>query len=264
MQDLLNSTAGSQQLDRLVRKRLLCAFDFDGTLAPIVSKPEAARLPAHIKTELLELQRFAPVAIITGRALDDIRPRLEFEPDFLIGNHGIEGLPGADSAAAAERHLSVCAAWRKQLETLLAAEYPDPGVQVEDKRFSLSVHFRHAQAAERAQADLQPLLMSLKPTPRVVGGKCVFNLMPEDSGNKGTGMVTLIEETGASGAIYVGDDVTDEDVFNVQRDDLLSVRVQELSTSAADFFVPDLDDMPLLLQSLTKRLAAQGARNWLA
>ena len=220
-------------------------------------------LPDATRALLLALQRHAPVAIITGRAVADIQPRLGFVPDLLVGNHGLEGVPGARAATAAEYHRSVCAQWRHQLERLLAAEYPDPGVQVEDKRYSLSVHYRHAQAAERAQADLEPLLAGLDPAPRLVAGKCVFNLMPPGAGHKGTALEQLIEEVDARAAIYVGDDVTDEDAFRVQRQELLSVRVEHSAASAAPYFLQHIDEMAQLLQMLNERLAACGARNWL-
>lgn len=262
MQNLFSSSEGLQRLERLAGQRLLCAFDFDGTLAPIVSKPEDAQLPSSLRRQLLALQLHAPLAIITGRALADITPRLGFAPDFLIGNHGLEGLPGERAAATAAYQRSVCAGWRVQLDALLAADYPDPGVQVEDKRYSLSVHYRHAQAAERAHHDLEPLLASLEPAPRLVGGKCVFNLMPPDAGDKGSALLQLVEEIGAEGALYAGDDVTDEDVFRLTRDDLLAVRVEVSETSAAPFFVPRFEDVPQLLQLLCERLAAHRARNW--
>jgi trehalose 6-phosphate phosphatase len=264
MLHLLNTREGMQRLDEVVGHGLLCAFDFDGTLAPIVEQPQEVRLPEFMRGHLLALQRHAPVAIITGRALADIAPRLGFTPDILIGNHGLEGVPGERAAADAEYHRAVCAAWRGQLDKLLAAEYPDPGVQIEDKRYSLSVHYRHAQAAARAEDDLAPLLATLDPAPRLVAGKCVFNLMPPGAGDKGSALARAMEEIGARGALYVGDDVTDEDVFRVRRADLLSVRVEPSETSAAPYFLQHIGEMPRLLQALAGPLAARGARNWLA
>lgn len=255
MQPLLDSEQGRLALARYAVPGLLCAFDFDGTLAPIVADPSAVRLPQQVRDQLQALQRHAPVAIITGRAVDDIAPRLGFDPDFLIGNHGMEGLPGEAAAAEAQQHLAICAAWRAQLDSLLAAEYPDPGVQIEDKRFSLSVHYRHAQAAERAQQDLEPLLATLDPPPRLVAGKCVLNLMPPGAADKGRALEQVMQHLGAVRALYVGDDVTDEDVFRLARPDVLSVRIELSQASRAAYYLEHIDHMPRLLDALLQRLA---------
>lgn len=264
MLHLLNTREGMQRLDQAIGQGLLCAFDFDGTLAPIVEQPQDARLPEPTRDQLLALQRHAPVAIITGRALADITPRLGFVPDLLIGNHGLEGVPGARAIAEAEHHRAVCTGWRMQLDKLLAAEYPDPGVQIEDKQYSLSVHYRHAQAAARAEDDLGPLLATLDPAPRLVAGKCVFNLMPPGAGNKGSALERTMEEISGRQAIYVGDDVTDEDVFRMERAEWLSVRIEPSKTSAAPYFLQHIGETPDLLRALIERLAACGACNWLA
>jgi trehalose 6-phosphate phosphatase len=73
----------------------------------------------------------------------------------------------------------------------------------------------------------------------------------------------LMAITGALGAIYVGDDVTDEDVFRLKRHDVLSVRVEQATDSAAEFFLDRPDDILALLQELTARLCAVHARNWM-
>lgn len=255
---LLYSEAGHSRLDDIAGPGLLCAFDFDGTLAPIVSQPDQAHLPAQIRQHLVDLQEVAPVAIITGRAVDDIHRRLGFDPDFIIGNHGMEGVPGRE--ADAERHHAQCGAWR----TRLAAQLPriDPGIELEDKRYSLSVHYRRAQDPHAAAARLPELFAALTPAPRVVAGKYVFNLMPQDAAHKGTALAHLMTMTGARCALYAGDDVTDEDVFRLARPDILTIRVEHAPHSAADFFVPHLRDVAELLADLVARLRAAGAANW--
>ncbi|HEY4542286.1 MAG TPA: trehalose-phosphatase [Noviherbaspirillum sp.] len=263
MQHLLDTPAGRARLDQAVADRLLCAFDFDGTLAPLVSRPEEARLPEATREQLQALQRHVPVAIITGRAIADIAPRLGFKPDILIGNHGLEGVPGVHAAALAEEHQRVCKAWRLQLEELLSAEYPDPRIQVEDKTYSLSVHYRHAQAAQRAERELASLLAALDPAPRLVAGKCVFNVMPPGAGNKGSALLQTMEEIGALQALYAGDDVTDEDVFRLGHPSILAVRIEFSTRSAAPYFLKELMEMNALLHAVCARLSSCNARNWL-
>jgi trehalose 6-phosphate phosphatase len=102
----------------------------------------------------------------------------------------------------------------------------------------------------------------LTPAPRIVSGKYIFNLLPEDAVHKGSALEQLLRATGANGAIYVGDDVTDEDVFRLRRGDVLSVRVEPEADSAAPFFLERRQDMPQLLDALIARLRALQARNW--
>ena len=257
---MLFSGAGQKRLEEIARPGLLCAFDFDGTLAPLVAVPDNARLPAHIRKRLLALSAYAPVAIITGRSLEDIRTRLGFEPDFVVGNHGLEGVPGWEAESA--QHRDMCAGWMMQLAGILKQRLDDPGVQLEDKRYSLSVHYRMARDPQQAARTLESFFSKLSPPPRVVGGKYVFNLLAEDARNKGVALERLMQASGARNAIYVGDDVTDEDVFRLRRPDVLSVRVERHAETAADFFLEQPEDIVQLLDELIERLRAAGAGNW--
>lgn len=256
MQSLF-SHDGTRRLDEIVGPGLLCAFDFDGTLAPIVPHPDQARLPEDIRGRLTALSRHAPLAIITGRSVDDIAARLGFVPDFTIGNHGMEGVPGWEAQAA--RHKAICAGWHRQLADLLRQPAADPGIMLEDKRYSLSVHYRQAHDPAHAAAWLEDQFRRLSPAPRVVAGKFVFNLLAQDACNKGSALEALMRICGAPAAIYVGDDVTDEDVFRLRRPDVLSVRIEQASASAADFFLPQPADILWLLDELAGRLRAAGA-----
>lgn len=257
---LLFSETGRQRLDEVARPGLLCAFDFDGTLAPIVAQPEHARLPDEIRWHLLTLSDYAPIAIITGRSLTDIRGRLGFEPDFIIGNHGLEGVPGWEADAG--RHQALCIGWRAQLARALDAGGHDPAIRVEDKGYSLSVHYRQARDGEDAAMRLARLFAVLEPLPRVVSGKYVYNLLPQDAAHKGKALEQLMKICGARRALYVGDDVTDEDAFRLPRHEVLSVRIEHAPQSAAEFHLAQPQDVPRLLSELTERLRTGGAENW--
>lgn len=254
------SEAGLQRLDEVVHERLLCAFDFDGTLAPLVPVPDDAHLPDDIRDRLLRLGRSVPLAIITGRGIDDIRPRLGFSPEFVVGNHGLEGVPGWESLTAA--HAQACQAWLAQLRAALPAH--DPGILLEDKRYSLSLHYREAADPSAAARALEQLFADLKPHPRVVAGKFVFNLLAEDRCHKGSALLRLMECCGARRAIYVGDDVTDEDVFRMRHPDILSIRIEHSPASSAELYLPDFSDILKLLEALDEKLRARGIANWLS
>ena len=256
----LFSAEGSACLDAIVRPGVLCVFDFDGTLAPIVPQPDDAHLPAPVRVRLQALQQHAPVAILTGRALSDIGARLDFSADFMVGNHGLEGLP--DSADRRDAYAQVCSAWRGRVQAALAdASRFEPTLLLEDKEISLSLHYRHARNQAAARQQLLALFETLSPPPRIIAGKCVYNLLPLGSGDKGTAFEQLMTLSGATSAIYVGDDVTDEDVFALVRDDLLSVRVGQTTASAAPFFLRRHADILRLLDDLAARLNASSTRH---
>ena len=257
----LFSETGLARFNEIVKPGLLCAFDFDGTLAPIVKQPENAQLSVALMQRLQVLSVYAPVAIITGRSLDDIRGRVGFETDFMIGNHGIEGLPGWE--ARAENYRQLCRIWHENLaDGIAAGAAADLGLQIENKTYSLSVHYRLARDVSQAELFLRQLFERLVPIPRIVAGKYVFNLVPQDADDKGSALEQLMQISGARSVIYVGDDVTDEDVFKLQRDDLLSVRVGRANVSAAQFHLQRRHDMANLIDEMIRRLRGTDARNW--
>lgn len=256
----LFSHAGQEALRQFAEPGMLCLFDFDGTLAPLVADPAKVLLPHTVQQRLIQLQELTQVGIVTGRSLSDICARLEFVPDYLVGNHGLEGLPGWQQRA--DELYAICRCWHDMLAPELAAI--DKGIELEDKRYSLSLHFRHAQDHDAVLKILPPLFAELSPSPRVINGKCVFSLLPKHAGDKGYAVSQLIANTGAHRTLYVGDDVTDEDVFVMQRDDLFSVRVgcdAASASSAASYCVPTAESIEFLLERLVEILSANTDHN---
>lgn len=251
MRDLFLA-AGQKALQKFVVPQMLCLFDFDGTLAPLVTEPAEVLLPHAVQQRLCLLQKFAQVGIVTGRSLTDLSSRLSFKPDYLIGNHGLEGLPGWEGRA--EEFAGVCKKWRTHLASQLHTM--DAGIALEDKRYSLSLHYRQAHDRETAQRQLAQIFEHLAPLPRVIPGKCIFSLLPPHAGDKGQAVEELIRNTGAMRTLYVGDDITDEDVFLLRRDDLFPVRVGFHSQSAAPYFIQDRDAIVTLLDLLLACLSA--------
>jgi trehalose 6-phosphate phosphatase len=252
----------SRRLDEIVQDGLLCVFDFDGTLAPLVTRPEKARVPLGILLRVMQLSNYAPVGIISGRSLTDIRACLGFEPNFVVGNHGLEGLPREQHAA--QSHRKLCRVWEQTLATAFSdAALFEPGLWIENKGFSLSIHYRMTRDHAKAERQLSEVFARMTPSPHVIAGKCVFNLLPQDAGNKGWALEQLMQVSGARSAIYVGDDVTDEDVFRLPRRDLLSVRIGPVTSSAAEFYLPHRLDIFQLLDNLINRLRRAGTENWI-
>ena len=256
MKDLF-SPEGWQALRAFIARPLLCLFDFDGTLAPLVSDPDAVRLPPAVQAQLQALQQRAPVGIVTGRALADLRPRLAFTPDYLIGNHGLEGVPVAPAHAASasvaldQLHAQV-GRWKAQLEPELALL--DPGIHIEDKHYSLSLHYLHAQDRRHAEQAVRERIEALQPAPRIIHGKHLFNVLPAGVGDKGSAVQALLATAGLRQALYVGDDQTDEDVFRLPQPGLFTVHVGDDERSAAQWRLHDQQQVIRLLDWLLQAM----------
>jgi trehalose 6-phosphate phosphatase len=248
----LFSDEGVASLQAFVDRDTLFAFDLDGTLAPIAADPEHIRIPVGIGETLGELAGRAEIAIITGRSRQDARRHLGIAPRFLIGNHGAEGLPGAENDEADFRAWT--AAWERQMRDLLSGE-EDPGIVLENKGLSLSVHYRGAVDRPAARARVRNAVGQLKPPPRVVGGKYVENLLPECAPDKGTALLTLMKRSGRSKGLFVGDDRTDEDVFDLDSPHIFTVRVGRACRSRARFFLRGQREILRFLKHLNAVLA---------
>ncbi len=202
---------------RLGTMRLAVFLDYDGTLTPIVDRPELAVLSDDMRATLTTLARHCPTAIISGRSLDDVKALVGIEELFYTGNHGFElEVPG--SRARQHRggdHLATIARAARSLEPLIA---PIDGAFIENKQYSLSVHYRLAPAdcVAEIKAFVDEAVARL-PLLRTHQGKMVFEIRPRIEWDKGKAVQWLLEaldlDTDDVLPIYIGDDATDEDAF---------------------------------------------------
>lgn len=248
----LFSPEGDYALREICQRKPLLALDFDGTLAPIVPRPEDARAPLAISRILTQLASRLPVAVITGRAVDDVSARLGFAPHYIVGNHGAEGLPEAGATAA-----SPLPAWRLGLDH---AALSAAGVNVEDKGHSLSLHYRLARDHASARSAIVAAINALTPEPRVIGGKCVYNLLPQDAPDKFQAVRRLIERAGCQSAIFIGDDVTDDIVFEQAPAHWLTIRVGAKERHRARFHLSLQGEVASFLQRLQAALEQSPSR----
>ena len=249
------SPAGRQALRETLRGDVLLAFDFDGTLAPIVPRPDAAAAPSAIAQRLARLAQLRPVAVITGRASEDVRNRLGFTPQYLIGNHGAECCP-ADQIGPAVEQLGPLrgklAAWQGRLAAA--------GVTVEDKRLSIALHYRTARELALAMAVIEEVLRDAGGDVRIFGGKCVVNVVPQGVPDKAGALLSLVAQTGADSAVFLGDDINDEVVFERAPRNWFTVLVGRAThDSRARFFVDGQNLVATLLQDMLDLLTTRGA-----
>lgn len=239
------SPQGESVLNRFIKRDTLLAFDFDGTLAPIVPHPDSASTPTSVGLAMKRLCEIATVAIITGRSVQDISARLGFAPKYIVGNHGAEGLPGTTPPGVT---LAEVAAWENQI--LAAWESLPSGVSMESKGHSLTLHYRMAADRESARMALENLAQSLDPLPRRIGGKCVVNLLPGNAADKFDALLALQRIENAPNALFIGDDETDESVFRKALPGWLTIRVGRDAPSAAAYCLNSQHEMVTFIQRI--------------
>lgn len=239
-------------LQQFAWSRVLLAFDYDGTLAPIVNRPDAARMRTRTQALLETVAERYPCAVISGRARADTRRRVRgVRLVEVVGNHGLE--PGSDPRRAA----AVAGHWAARLEHELRGLR---GVVVEDKGPSVAVHYRRARVKRAARRAIAAAIRGLGPGVRSLPGKLVVNVLPVGAPHKGLALQRLRARVGADTAIYVGDDGTDEDVFSLDEPGrLLSIRVGPSARSAAPYYVRNQAEVDRLLAALASLRAPAAA-----
>ncbi|MGW5382484.1 trehalose-phosphatase [Nocardia sp. NPDC003963] len=230
-------------------------LDFDGTLAEIVTDPDAAEPVDGAAATLTELAALCPVAVISGRGLDDLRRRLRVPGIWLAGSHGVELMAPdgsrrshpvpAGSGIVLDR---AAAALRAQLRDL-------GGVSVEQKPHTVAVHFRNATVADGERAIAAVRVYGRTVGLRVTSGRKIVELRPDIDWDKGDALRWILEHIDLPVLpIYLGDDVTDEDAFEAVAPDGIAVVVRDAEncarSTAAQFSVAG----PYRVRELLERL----------
>jgi trehalose 6-phosphate phosphatase len=214
--------------------------DFDGTLSPIVTDPALSQLVEGAHGALATLaERLAVVAIVTGRSPIDAR-RMAGVPGVLIaGNHGTEWLePEADTPVSPSGSSKI----RTDLDIVLARLPEIPGMVVEHKGSTASVHFRSAPDPE---ATLRLILDALGDVEehgfRIGHGRKIVEIRPIGLGDKGSAVHEIVERYGLRGAVVMGDDITDLDMFRAVAElrDAGSLRGAIIGVAGPDGETPD-------------------------
>lgn len=197
--------------------RAAVLLDVDGTLAPIVDRPEDARVPEEARVELARLVgRYALVACVSGRPGAEVERMLEVAGVVVVGEHGLELEPEA-------------AAWAGRIaEFARGVDWP-----AERKPLSVSFHFRRADDEAAARAYLTRVAAAAEVegfAPR--WGRMVLEIRPPLEAHKGTAVRALVDRAGVRRALYAGDDRTDVDAFGGLDGLELGVRVAVMSAEA--------------------------------
>lgn len=245
----LFSNNGLKLLESLCFTKTLFAFDFDGTLSQIVSEPEKAKINRSTFELLWVLGKLVPVAVISGRSLNDLQSKLSSTIGHLVGNHGLEGINAGSPRK--EAFLEFSKIWKTQLQRLLKKEASlCRGIEIEDKVYSLAIHYRKSRKKRLAKTAVLELLSQLEPSPRMIMGKCVINLVPTGGPHKGIALLELMLKSDTKSSFYIGDDDTDEDIFALSDPRIFSVRVRKKNSSQAKFYIHRQTQINFLLKTL--------------
>jgi len=262
MKNLLNSwNKIKKQFD--LSEHVLLAFDYDGTLTPIVKKPELARLSLPIKNLLKDLSKnpFYTILIISGRPLKEIKRFVGLKKIIYAGNHGLEiegpKIKFINSSAKRAKPLI------KNIFKLLSKELASiKGVLVENKGLTLSVHFRLVKA-KKALRRLDKIFYHLlnpwrlKKKIRLTFGKKVYEVRPSVKWDKGKCLSYLSAQKSLFKVnpltIALGDDRTDEDMFKFIKNRGISIFVGKPSTSSfARYYLCNVKELKKFLEKVKK------------
>ena len=227
--------------------RLLVAADFDGTIAPIVERPDDARPLPESTTAMRALAGLpsTTAALISGRALRDLATLSRMPAEVhLVGSHGSEFDAGFVHAIDDDAKAQL----RKIKDTLsaIAAEYP--GVTIELKPASIALHVRNAAPDDAQEALDRALSAAERWDAQTTEGKAVLEFAVVTT-DKGQALDILRHQEGASAAVFIGDDVTDEKAFRRLHGPDIGVKVGPGDT-LAEYRVESPEDVAATLAFL--------------
>lgn len=187
--------------------------DVDGTISPIAPSPQEARVSPAVRASLQALRgKFELVAVVSGRGVEDLRRLVGVLGLVYIGNHGLERWEDGEirRLPEAEAYIPVMNAVRLDL-----ASHLGEGIIIEDKGASLSVHYRRSPYPQAARQQILDAVSRSRAARclRLTEGRMVVELRPPLPVDKGTALLTLVEEYALHSVIYLGDDLTDVDAF---------------------------------------------------
>lgn len=254
---LPSALSNIEDIKSIIRNRRLAVFlDYDGTLTPIVNRPEDAVLSEKMYQAIQLLAKRCTVAVISGRDLQDVISRVGVQGIIYAGSHGFEITGPQASSRGFQQSMEYLPILDRVEERLRSSLERFPGVLIERKKFSVAVHFRMAEhgdlksikeIAEQAAASHQEL--------RRFYGKMVIEIQPAIPWDKGKAVVRLLGQISTSPSemipLYIGDDTTDEDAFvAIQRSGIGIFVGTESRTTAARYTLKNPDEVRKFLETV--------------
>lgn len=235
--------------EKLSSNIFLC-LDYDGTLTPIVESPDKAYMPDDIHSLIRRLKEDIPIAVISGRRLQDIKERVGIENIIYVGNHGAEIWDGAKTVI--NQQSSIYEPLLKDfLDRLRDVLSHIQGILIEDKGTTASIHFRMVKVQYFGELfDIfWGIAKDYENTFRITSGKKVFEIRPLKAWNKGDAISWIIKNVCVGRTpIYIGDDTTDEDAFRIIKGKGISISIGVNPES--DYYLKKQEEVKELLQQI--------------
>jgi trehalose-phosphatase len=246
----------SEIAERLKNPRVALFLDYDGTLTPIVLRPEMAVLSGEMRETVRAAAEKFFVAVVSGRDLADVRRLVGIPSLCYAGSHGFDISGPEGKHLEFQKGKDYIPRLQKAKQKIKSRIESIPGAHIEDKKFSFAVHFREVASDDRPQIeeavnDAVAEFSGLRKSP----GKKVFEIQPDLDWNKGKALLWLLEsfhlDTPDVLPIYIGDDVTDEDAFRVLTHRGVGIVVgTNTRFSVARYRLNDPEDVRQFLQML--------------
>ncbi len=242
--------------DQLAQKDVFVFLDYDGTLTPIVATPDLAVLSDDMRKIVKELSVCTKVSIVSGRATDDVQSKVQINGIFYAGSHGFEivdpdGEIKINEEAQAIRGI-IDTVHEKLSEVLTGVK----GALVENVKYTISVHYRLVSDGDFSKVDeAVKNILTEYPNLRKTSGKKVFELRPRIDWHKGKAVEWILKcldyNSDKHLAIYIGDDVTDEDAFAALKGKGFGILVADTPRSSkAAYMIKDTQDVKKVLEFL--------------
>lgn len=267
LETLPSALAQFDNLTNLLKQKKVAVFlDYDGTLTPIVERPELATISEGMRETVRELARSCPVAIISGRDRKDVERLADVAGVFYVGSHGFD-IIDPDGQVTVFQDGVACLPALDRAEAFLGQELGEiEGAQVERKKFAIAVHFRRVPEEFWPQVE-DAVNEALRRTKGLCksGGKRIFEVRPDIDWNKGKALAWVVNRLGLDRRealpIYIGDDLTDEDALREIADYGVGILVgDEPRQTYARYALENPDEVGIFLQKLGEHLRSRGER----
>lgn len=247
------------EIQRIIQDRTPVLFlDYDGTLTPIVKRPEDALISDQMKSVLKKCAAKFKVAVVSGRDMDDLKSKLQVDDLIYAGSHGFR-ISGPNGLYKEHEKADVILPRLSDIEEKLYQIFPqiDTGVQIDRKRYAVAVHYRNADEMNIPviKQKVDEILIE-NPDFKKGEGKKIIEIKPDVDWHKGKAVLWIMKKLGVDDTnkfvpIYIGDDVTDEDAFRsiseIGAGILVGTHGQE---TAAEYKLDDVPDVQAFLNRL--------------
>ena len=250
-----------KEIQQIIQNRTPVLFlDYDGTLTPIVKRPEDALISDEMKSALKKCARKMKVAAVSGRDMDDLKSKIQVENLIYAGSHGFR-ISGPDGLYNEHEKSDEILPRLDEIESECHSEFSkiDEGVQIDRKRYAVAVHYRNAdeQNIPAIKQKVDEILME-NPDFKKGEGKKILEIKPDVDWHKGKAVLWIMKKLGVDDTskfvpIYIGDDVTDEDAFQSIRDFGAGILVgSHGQETAAKYKLEDVPNVRSFLQKLAE------------